>query len=133
MTGMWHEQYATLKSGSTPIVNGVPLWDAFTPVDEEPSNAQPAKLETPSSSPRKIVLSSLKKKQHHDELSPENPKYMLYQSRFLAQYLLRDVWVRFDGCYDCRATWEADGEVSEVRLKKALVGFRDEDEDEDEE
>ena len=128
MTGMWHEQYATLMSGSTPIANGVPQWDDFTPVDEEPSNVQPTNLETPNSSTRKILLSSPKKKQQHDELSPENPKYMLYQSRFLAQYLLRDVWVRFDGCYECRAMWEADGEVNEVRLKKTRVGFREDEE-----
>jgi hypothetical protein len=128
ITGQWYEQYAALKSGSTPVVNGVPQWDAFTPVDEEPIHKTEAHLpttdlQTPNSSPRKIILSSPQKKEEHDKLSPKNPKFMLYQSRLLAAYLLRDIWMRFDGLYECRATWEADGEVKGVRLRRALVGF----------
>jgi hypothetical protein len=127
-TGQWYEQYANLKAGSTPIVNGVPQWDEFTPVNDEHSptpSTQPSSTKTPDSSPRKILFSNSKKKQEQDELSPKNPKFMLFQSRVLAQFLLSDIWVRFDGMFECRATWEADGEVNQVRLKRALVGFGD--------
>jgi len=65
-----------------------------------------------------------------DEISPTNEKFVLYQSRMLARYLLRDVWVRLEGRYECKATWEVDGVGMEVRLRRALVGFGDEDDDE---
>jgi hypothetical protein len=134
ITGQWHEQYATLKSGSTPVLNGVPQWDMFFPVDEEPTQAYTPKIgqnnaQATDISPRKIVLGSPHIKQEPDELSPENPKFMLYQSRLLATYLLRDIWMRFDGMYECRATWEADGEVKEVRLRRALVGYGEDEEE----
>ncbi|KAF1947801.1 hypothetical protein EJ02DRAFT_307242, partial [Clathrospora elynae] len=128
ITGQWHEAYATLKPGSTPIVSGIPAWGSFAPEDDQPKGAQDgAKPE--EGSPRKIELSSPKKKQEHDDLSPESPKFMLYQSRLLAKYLLWDIWVRFDSLYECRATWEADGVVTGVRLKRTLVGVGEEDEE----
>ncbi|KAF1841931.1 uncharacterized protein K460DRAFT_293553, partial [Cucurbitaria berberidis CBS 394.84] len=118
--GQWHEVYAALKPGMTPIVNGVPQWDAFE-LDDVHSETERLN----DGSPRKIELSSPKKKSAHDNLSPTDPKFMLYQSRLLAKYLLWDIWVRFDGLCECRATWEADGEVRDVRVKRALVGFGD--------
>ena len=86
-------------------------------------------------SPRKIVLSSPRPQKEEvekeDEISPTNERFVLYQSRTLARYLLRDVWVRLEGRYECKATWEVDGVGREVRLRRALVGFGDEDEDDD--
>jgi hypothetical protein len=41
----------------------------------------------------------------------------------LARFFLRDIWIRFEGRYECKATWEVDGAVSEVRLRRAVVGF----------
>jgi len=68
--------------------------------------------------------------EEEDKISPTNEKFVLYQSRTLARYLLRDVWIRLEGRYECKATWEVDGVGREVRLRRALVGFGDEDDDE---
>jgi hypothetical protein len=109
------------------------MWDSFTPVDDGPTLSAPiqslglSNTKAPDSSPHKLVLSIQEnRKQEYDKLGPRNPKLVLYQSRHLALFLLRDIWVRFDGLFECRATWEADGEVQSVRLKRGLVGFGEE-------
>jgi hypothetical protein len=126
ITGLWYEAYATLKPGFTPIVDGVPAWDQFDTDDDRPKPEL-----SKEGLPRKIELSNPKKKQEHDDLGPENPKFMLYQSRLLAKYLLADIWARFDALCECRATWEADGVVTNVRLRRALVGFGEDGESEE--
>ena len=87
------------------------------------------------SSPRKILLAgptsppqwtqSPKKdnEEENDTINPTDEKFVLYQSRVLARFFLRDIWIRFEGRYECKATWEVDGAVSEVRLRRAVVGF----------
>ncbi|KAI4700707.1 hypothetical protein J4E81_003670 [Alternaria sp. BMP 2799] len=136
-TGLWYDIYASPVAGSTPIVDGVPAWDTFVPIGtEDPCLSLQLSPETtqPTTSPRKIVLSSPRPQkkdvvEEEDEISPTNEKFVLYQSRTLARYLLRDVWVRLEGRYECKATWEVDGVGREVRLRRALVGFGDEDDD----
>jgi hypothetical protein len=139
-TGSWYETYASPVAGSTPVIDGVTAWDSFSPVGAEdagllvslPSTSCHSVV-TPAISPRKIVLARPPKKEEGEEsgeVSPREEKFVLFQSRALARYLLRDVWVRFEGRYECKATWEVGGVVREVRLKRALVGFGgDEDED----
>ncbi|KAI4626288.1 uncharacterized protein J4E87_004789 [Alternaria ethzedia] len=138
-TGLWYDIYASPVAGSTPIVDGVPAWDTFVPIGtEDPclslqlsSLSEATQLAT---SPRKIILASprpqKKDVEEEDEISPTNERFVLYQSRMLARYLLRDVWVRLEGRYECKAMWEVDGVGREVRLRRALVGFGDEDDDE---
>ncbi|KAL6706541.1 hypothetical protein ACN47E_005297 [Coniothyrium glycines] len=130
-TGQWHDIYAALKPGHTKIINGCPDWDNFVPGDttnQSSPSTLPFTADGCSHSFRKIELASPKKKAATENLSPEDPKYALYQSRLLAHYLLEDIWIRFDGLYECRAIWEADGQAQDVRLKRALVGFGDDDE-----
>ena len=133
-TGLWYDIYASPVAGSTPIVDGVPAWDTFIPIDTEDQCLQLSSTtescSQPITSPRKIVLSSPRPQKKEDEISPTNEKFVLYQSRTLARYLLRDIWVRLEGRYECKATWEVDGVGREVRLRRALVGFGDEDDDE---
>ena len=135
-TGLWYDTYASPVAGSTPIVDGVPAWDTFVPIGtEDPCLQLSSDPAQPATSPRKIVLSSPRPQkkdvvEEKDEISPTNEKFMLYQSRMLARYLLRDVWVRLEGRYECKAMWEVDGVGREVRLRRALVGFGDEDDDE---
>ncbi|KAI4664585.1 uncharacterized protein J4E79_002882 [Alternaria viburni] len=134
-TGLWYDTYASPVAGSTPIVDGVPAWDTFIPIGtEDPCLQLSSDPAQPITSARKIVLASpgpqKKKVEEEDEISPTNEKYVLYQSRTLARYLLRDIWVRLEGRYECKATWEVDGVGREVRLRRALVGFGDEDDDE---
>jgi hypothetical protein len=105
--------------------------------DNEVAQVVDIASDAPSSEePRKIALACPDKEGENvdddddgdDELSPRNHKFMLYQSRLLARYLLRDVWVRFDGLFECKAVWEKDGVVvGDVRVKRGLVGFGDED------
>jgi hypothetical protein len=126
-------------AGSSPIVNGTPAWDTFIPVnknnnDNESSVIPPSSI-PPHTSLRKVLLASPQKKdeeekEENDDISPSNAKFVLYQSRALARYLLRDIWVRFEARYECKATWEVDGVVSGIRLKRARVGFAREDDDE---
>ncbi|KAL6152505.1 hypothetical protein ACJBU6_09369 [Exserohilum turcicum] len=145
-TGQWHDDYAAPVAGSTPIVDGVVMWDVFTPTRAtspegdgqaggwphrgEHRSSSSSSVQAPQTSPRKITLSDAnegdKVQCQDDEISPRNAKFALYQSRLLARYLLWDIWVRLEGRYDCKASWEADGEVRELRLKQALVGFGDE-------
>jgi len=134
-TGLWYDTYASPVAGSTPIVDGVPAWDTFVPIGtENPCLQLSPETTQPNISPRKIVLASPRPQkkvvEEENEISPTNEKYVLYQSRTLAKYLLRDVWVRLEGRYECKATWEVDGVGREVRLRRALVGFGDEDDDE---
>ena len=152
-TGQWHDDYATPVAGSTPIVDGVVMWDVFTPISatspdkdddgqakaggcwphraEHRSNGNSV-VPAPQTSPRKIPLADANTNEEgkgqcqDDEISPRNAKFALYQSRLLARYLLWDIWVRLESRYECKASWEADGKVKELRLKRALVGFADE-------
>ncbi|RAR07945.1 hypothetical protein DDE82_002607 [Stemphylium lycopersici] len=138
--GLWYEDYATPVLGSTPIVDGVVQWDTFVPftdegVDRQSGDGKWHNRQTATASARKIALASPKMNGgvgdwDANELSPWSPKFALYKSRLLAHYLLRDIWVRLEGRYECWATWEADGQVNEVRLRRAMIGFRhDEDDD----
>lgn len=83
--------------------------------------------------PRKIALSGWKERDDeeaewkNDGVNPRDPKFALYQSRVFARYLVWDIWVRLERRYDCKALWEADGKVEEVRLMSSLVGFGHED------
>lgn len=137
---MWYEDYATPVSGSTPIVDGVVQWDMFLPFTDEVVEHQSETEKwhngqmAATASARKIALSGPKRHSGDgdgdaDELSPRNPKFALFKSRLLAHYLLRDVWIRLEGRYECRATWEADGQVNEVRLRRAMIGFGNEEDD----
>ena len=139
-TGLWYDTYASPVAGSTPIVDGVPAWDTFVPIGtEDPClslqlSSTAESCPQPATSPRKIILASPRPQKKDvvegdDEISPTNEKYVLYQSRTLARYLLRDVWIRLEGRYECKATWEVDGVGREVRLRRALVGFGDEDDE----
>jgi hypothetical protein len=119
-------------SGSSPIVNGIPDWHVFFPENEEIRHGDvTSDTSSASGEPRKIALACPDKEEEEsedDELSPRNHKFMLYQSRLLARYLLRDVWVRFDGLFECKAVWEKDGiVVGDVRVKRGMVGFGEED------
>jgi hypothetical protein len=131
-------------------VNGVPAWDTFllvhTPFLLLPPSSDSVAVRTTDTEPRKIVLATPplytkgvkeakedEEKRHveSDDISPTDEKFVLYQSRALARYLLKDIWVRFEGRYECKATWEVDGVVKEVRLKRAVVGFAGQDEDDE--
>jgi len=129
ITGQWHEVYATTKPGLMRIDNGTPEWGVIRSdapenkgeeIDGQLGNALSRKLEL-SPKKKKVVVS--------EDVSETNPKFMLYQSRTVARLLLWDIWYLFDKMYDCRATWEADGEEVEMRLKRELVGSGDDDED----
>jgi hypothetical protein len=77
---------------------------------------------TTLSSPRKLELSPKKQKiDVTDGVDETDPKFMLYQSRILARHLLWDIWYRFDRMYECRASWQADGEESQMRMNRELV------------
>ncbi|KAH6859053.1 hypothetical protein BKA58DRAFT_473154 [Alternaria rosae] len=136
-TGLWYDTYASPVAGSTPIVDGVPAWDTFIPIGTEDPCLQLSSEPNPTQpnrSPSKIVLAipSPQKKEvedEYDDISPTNEKFVLYQSRTLARYLLRDVWVRFEGRWECKATWEVDGVGKEVRLMRTLVGFGEEEDE----
>jgi hypothetical protein len=128
ITGQWHEVYATLKAGIMPIDNGVVEWGTIK-TDLVESGEKPEVLGS-ADEPRKLDLSPSKKISTTAEaVSETNPKFMLYQGRFLARWLLWDMWYRFDKRYDCKAIWEADGVATDVRLKRALVGADDEDDE----
>ncbi|KAH7077723.1 hypothetical protein BKA63DRAFT_508896, partial [Paraphoma chrysanthemicola] len=126
ITGQWHEVYATTKPGIMPIENGLVEWGTIksdlgmVPKEETSPGAVPE--------PRKLELSPSKKKAAVilDVVNETNPKFMLYQARFLARWFLWDMWFYFDKRYDCKAIWEADGKPAEVRLRRDLVGGEDE-------
>ncbi|CAN9144907.1 unnamed protein product [Alternaria alternata] len=147
-TGLWYETFASPVAGSSPIVNGVPAWDTFIPINASfsfpvsspflppPSSCQSQQSTVPlESSPRKILLASptsppqwtqgpkKDNEEENDTINPTDEKFVLYQRRVLARFFLRDIWIRFEGRYECKATWEVDGAVSEVRLRRAVVGF----------
>ncbi|CAN9145673.1 unnamed protein product [Alternaria alternata] len=153
-TGLWYETFASPVAGSSPIVNGVPAWDTFIPINASfsfpvsspflppPSSCQSQQSTVPlESSPRKILLASptsppqwtqgMKKdnEEENNTINPTDEKFVLYQSRVLARFFLRDIWIRFEGRYECKATWEVDGAVSEVRLRRAVVGFPQDNDD----
>jgi hypothetical protein len=105
------------------INRGTPEWGTIQPEmesDKADSKTTQRKLEL---SPTKKIVKTA------DDVEETNPKFMLYQSRLLSSYLLWDIWYRFDRMYECRATWAADGKESKVRLKRALVGSDDKEDD----
>lgn len=137
VTGLWYEGYAAVGPGQTTIENGLVAWDDFVPDVQAGDAADSGGVSraTPGdAAPRKLSLASSIKKGNlrENERSPTDPKLMLYQSRMFARYLLWDIWIRFDGLCECRATWEADGVVTDVRLQRALLGFGDDDDDDEE-
>lgn len=117
-TGLWYEVYAAQQPGSMPVVDGVPDWSVL-PAQEK----MEVMKEDVVGSPRKLQLSPTKNSKVHsaDEMAEWNSKLWLYQNRVLAKYMLRDVWRYFSSLWDCRASWDADGEVSEVRLVRELI------------
>ena len=133
VTGLWYDGYAAVGPGHTVIKNGVVAWDDFVPDVQTGvvATAGVSRAEPGEDAPRKLSLASPMKKGvlNENDRSPTDPKLMLYQSRMFARYLLWDIWVRFDGLCECRATWEADGVVKDVRLQRALLGFGNDDED----
>lgn len=119
VTGQWHEVYATLRTGEMAVNEGVPDWSTILP-ELKDETLGVARTE---SAQRKLELSPSKKTAKiFEDVRETSPKFMLYQSRVLAERLLWDIWYRFDKKYECRATWTADGEESGVRLMRALVG-----------
>jgi hypothetical protein len=125
ITGQWHEVYATTKPGLMRIDNGTPEWGVIHP-DTPETKGEEVDMEKVDGLKRKLELSLRKKKiVVSEDVNETNPKFMLYQSRILARHLLWDIWYLFDKMYDCRATWEADGEETEMRLKRELVGSGD--------
>jgi hypothetical protein len=129
ITGQWHEVFAVMNPGEMVINKGMPDWDT---IQRKQSEVQSDKADSKAAenTQRKLELSPKKKiAQALEDVKETNPKFMLYQSRVLAVYLLWDIWYRFDGMYKCWATWMADGEESKVRLKRALVGSEDEEDD----
>jgi hypothetical protein len=128
ITGQWREVYAISKTGEMRINQGSPEWGTIR-VDRPESKGN--KVDTSTEGfPRRLELSPSKKRVNTIGIVDEtNPKLVLYQSRVLARYLLWDIWYPFDKMYECRATWEADGVLSDVRLRRALVGSREYDED----
>jgi hypothetical protein len=101
-------------------------WDVVqTDFSEAKNDSKPL-----DSSFRKLKLSLSKKRISTSENVEEtSPKLMLYQSRLLVRDLMWDIWYRFDQLYGYQAAWEADGEESLVRLKRALVGSEASEED----
>ncbi|KAH8732610.1 hypothetical protein GQ44DRAFT_583240, partial [Phaeosphaeriaceae sp. PMI808] len=117
--GQWHEVYATSKPGEMSIKTGTPEWDN---IQTDHEDIDPTLI---NDSLRKLELSQAKECVSPEDVNEKNPQFMLYQSRVLAKYLLWDMWYCYDNRYECRATWEADGEVSSVRLKRTLLGSRE--------
>jgi hypothetical protein len=135
--------------GLTPIVDGTVMWDIFTPTRSTSADDERQRVDLPHSeqqqhqqqqhehgvmhmpttaSPRKIALSGPKdcgddEQGRDDEARLRDAKFALYQGRVLGRYLLWDIWVRLESRYDCKAVWEADGQVNKIRLKRALVGL----------
>lgn len=112
----------------------MPQWDDFVPSDAanqlgDQTRSQSTNDMTQMS--RKIEPSSLKKLPIGDDLEAKDPKYALFQSRLLAQYLLQDYWVRVTAFCECRVMWEADGRVEVARLKRALIGSEDDSDGDD--
>jgi hypothetical protein len=129
ITGQWHEVFATLKPSEMIIKKGVPEWGTIQPEQSE-LRSDRADARITENTQRKLELTPTKKiAKASDEVKETDPKFMLYQSRVLALYLLWDIWYRFDNMYECRATWMTGGEEWKVRLKRALVDFDDEKDD----
>ncbi|EMD61041.1 hypothetical protein COCSADRAFT_149493 [Bipolaris sorokiniana ND90Pr] len=139
--GQWYDEYAAPACGTTPVVGGEVMWDVFTPDgvisgDGQRGSRCAEKADCGADATSQGAVGFRLKEGDGDgdgeDHGGKDAKLALYQSRMLARYLVWDVWVRLEGRYECRATWEADGEVNTVRLKRGLVGF-DGDDDEDEE
>jgi hypothetical protein len=128
ITGQWYEAYATSKAGEMRMSQGSPEWGIVrTNLSTPMGNKVDASTEGLA---RKLELSPSKKiVKLVDDVDETDPKLMLYQSRVLARYLLWDIWYPFHKMYECRATWEADRVLSDVRLRRALVDSRDDEED----
>ncbi|KAH9871657.1 hypothetical protein J1614_005912 [Plenodomus biglobosus] len=128
--GEWYEVYAATGPGYTQIKDGVVAWGEFWPEGGEGAWGKDD-VEKDRGGPRRLALAGIKKKEKAREvgMSPVEPKFMLYQSRVLSRALLWDIWARFEALNECRATWEADGVVTDVRLQRTLLGFGDEDDE----
>jgi hypothetical protein len=125
ITGQWHKVYATLRPGEMLMTKIIAEWDI---VEIDFSEAKDDSKPLDSSS-RKLKLSLSKKRISTSENVEEtNPKLMLHHNCLLARYSMWD-WYRFAQLYGYQAAWEADGEESLVRLKRALVGSEDSEED----
>ncbi|KAF1920859.1 hypothetical protein BDU57DRAFT_544477 [Ampelomyces quisqualis] len=121
VTGEWCEVFAAGRTGEMVVDKGVPEWGTVRTggeVEERTSESVQRKLEL---SPSKKTVKA------PEDVGESDPKLMLYRSRVLATHLLWDIWSRFDGKYECRATWTADGEESVVRLSRSVVGGGEED------
>ena len=136
--GAWFDEFAAPGPGITPIVDGGVRWNAFVPLRTTSAEGKGAGSEPHTAcqdgsgggqTSRRIALSEWKEREgkegewENDGVCPRDPKFALYQSRVLARYLVWDIWVRLERRYDCKALWEADGVVEEVRLMSSLVGF----------
>ncbi|KAI8937255.1 hypothetical protein NX059_006464 [Plenodomus lindquistii] len=124
--GEWVDVYAAVGPGYTDIRDGVVDWDMFWP-DGEGRDAQEGNV----TGPRRLALARPGETGEvvEEGISPQDPKFVLYQSRVLGKALLGDIWMRFEGLNECRATWEADGVVKDVRLQRSLLGVGDDDEE----
>ena len=127
-TGQWHEVYATPKPAMMPVDKGFPKWDTVTPDSPERKIERATTPEPPAGSPRKLLLSPTKKVETLEDGLEKDPKFMLFQSRYTAKYLLWDIWWRFENLCECRASWEADGTTNAARLTRALIGCDSDDE-----
>ncbi|USP73895.1 hypothetical protein yc1106_01169 [Curvularia clavata] len=140
--GEWFDEFASPRPGTTPVVDGCVRWSGFMPLRATSAESKGPGSEPRTAcqdgggqaTPRRIALSEWKDKDdkeaewESDGVSSYDVKFALYQSRALARYLVWDIWYRLERRYDCKALWEADGDVEEVRLMTSLVGF-DHDED----
>ncbi|CBX91099.1 hypothetical protein IAQ61_002559 [Plenodomus lingam] len=126
--GEWYEVFAAAGPGHTRIRDGVVAWDEFCADGDEGERSG-----TGAEDKRKprLALAGLEKTQEMEGSGEQlvEAKFILFQSRILARALLWDIWVRFEEMNECKATWEADGVVTNVRLQRALLGFGEEDEE----
>ncbi|KAF2852216.1 hypothetical protein T440DRAFT_376355, partial [Plenodomus tracheiphilus IPT5] len=123
--GEWYEVFAAMGPGFTRIEDGVVAWCEFWHDGEGAEGS----IGEDMGSQHRLALKGTEVKEgvEEDRVNPLEPKFMLYQSRVLARALLWDIWARFEAMNECRATWEANGVVTDVRLQRALLGL-DEDE-----
>jgi hypothetical protein len=131
VTGQWREAYATVKPGEMRIDEDGPEWGTIQTDFSDQNNNNNDNLDAPVEvESRKFKLSPSKKAVEISEpIDDMRSKLMLYHGRVLARYLLWDIWFAFDKMYECRATWETDGVTSDVRLRRAVVGSGDDEED----
>lgn len=125
--GLWREVYATTKPTMMKVNNGIPEWNNIQTDEKETKVEEDFEaLLLTDSSPKKLTLQRSEKNKFEvvNIVNETNPKFMLYQSRIMARYLMWDLWYLFDNLGECRATWETDGKCTDVRLHRALVDSR---------